>query len=378
MKILVHADKFYPDMGGVESRVRRISQYLHQAGETVTVITRTPREGDAPLPFRVVRRPSRRTLRALIHDSDLVYMNGFDASLFLWSKIMRKKVVMTYFDLTPICPKGTKMKWNGPCLENASLRACLPCLKKSGEFKIVRRLLRPPLKYAISLFIDRNVCISGFGYRRYPLFKKHLIENGIDTGLFIPDADKQGGLPPAVLFVGRLVPEKGCQVLIEALSLCTASGVPFRLTICGEGPYRSTLEEMIDRHHLRESVKFFGPAGETELIQQMQQADIVVVPSLWDEVFGNVTIEAMSCGCAVVASDVGGLGDIARKCGLVFERGDSRGLAAALKTLLKDEKLRIQVGKKCRQLAVEEYDWNTMGNKYHTLFRSLAPSSANK
>lgn len=372
ISILVHADRFYPDLGGVESRVRRICQYLHQAGESVTVVTNTPEPGDAPPPFRIVRRPSPRTLRELIRRADVVYMNGFDAALFLWSRIMRKKIVMTYFDLTPICPKGTKMKWDGPCVENASLGACFPCLRKSGELKVVRRLFRPVLKHWLSFLMDANVCNSVFGYRRFPLHNKRLIENGIDTQLFVPAAETEQNRIPVVLFVGRLVPEKGCQVLIDALGRCASSDIPFRLVICGDGPYQPELETLIGQQRLAGSAGFFGPAQETELIRLMQQADIVVVPSLWDEVFGNVAVEAMSCGCAVVASDVGGLGYLTKKCGMVFARGNARELATALERLLTDTALRRQLGAQCRRVAEEEYDWNLMGQKYHRLFEDLA------
>ena len=96
-----------------------------------------------------------------------------------------------------------------------------------------------------------------------------------------------------------------------------------------------------------------------------------MVPSLWDEVFGNVAIECMSCGCPVIASDVGGLGHIAKKGGIVFDRGNVSDLAARLETLLCDAELRKQLGHMARQAAISEYDWNIMGHEYRQLFLDL-------
>jgi glycosyltransferase involved in cell wall biosynthesis len=270
-----------------------------------------------------------------------------------------------------ICPKGDKMKGDQPCTVDMCLEECIPCLKSAGELKPIRRLFRPEIKTILSHFIDANVCTSRFSMEEYRLANKHFIQYGIDTDLFVPAEGKKGTDPVRLLFVGRLVPEKGCQLLLQALYKLRNDGNDVVLSVCGDGTYRPQLEALAKRLDLRDLVSFHGELSGQKLINTMQEADISVVPSLWEEQFGLTAAEAMSCGLPVVGSLGGGLQWIVKEGGLGFERGDLEGLTRNLDYLISHPEIREKMGHEARQLAVEKYSLRRMNDQHLQLIESL-------
>jgi phosphatidylinositol alpha-mannosyltransferase len=109
-----------------------------------------------------------------------------------------------------------------------------------------------------------------------------------------------------ILFLGRLVPRKGCEVLLEAVrQLSEHAGLPpFRVLVCGSGPQESKLKKFVAKNKLRDIVSFMGFVDETEKISYYASADISVFPSSGGESFGIVLLEAMASGkAAVLAGD---------------------------------------------------------------------------
>ena len=129
------------------------------------------------------------------------------------------------------------------------------------------------------------------------------------------------------LFVGRLSAEKGVTTLIDA-----AATVPdVRVRIAGDGPDRPALEER-RRARGATNVELLGSLPRDDVLDLMQRARVLVVPSAWREPFGYVTIEAMACGLPVIASDRGGLRELVdASVGRVFRAGDARALAEHLR-----------------------------------------------
>jgi len=372
LRILIYNDRFAPGIGGVETLVALLARYLHDRGERVVIVTGTP--GGAASPLRVVRRPSRRELRRLVLESDLVHLHSFHARLLGAAKLMRRRLVYTYHDLTPICPNGTKLEPGGPCLHRAGVLVCHRCLRAGGTPRRARKLLRPVVKALLSVLIDANVCESPFALRRYPLWRKRLIPCGIDTTLFCPSPAPPAAGRPRVVFVGRLVREKGCDVLLRALRRCEERGVAPDLDVVGTGPELTQLSDLARGLGLGPRVRFHGDRVGQALVEVVRGADVAVVPSIWDEPFGLVAVEAFSCGVPVIAADVGGLGELVRGVGLTFPRGDAARLAAELERLLSDPALRRSMADHGRREAVEKYDHHTMGAAYHRLYRELLES----
>ena len=371
MRVLICAEDFYPTTGGIQTSSSLIGIYLSNKNVEVTVITKTPSSDGHPFPFFVERNPSKKKLKSIINNVDVILMNGFDFYVFFYAKLRRKIISVTYRDLTMICPKGTKWRIDGPCLIRASPGPCFRCLKESNEPKIVTRLLRPLIKSILSLFVDANICTSLFGYERYKLWRKRLIFNAIDASKFCPSPSKGVNSIPQLLFIGRLIPEKGCQTLLESLKILKDKGISFRLSICGEGPFEPTLKKLMEKYDLTSEVKMCGNQTGKKLIDIIQKTDISIVPSLIDEPFGLTSIEAMSCGVPVIAANVGGLGRIVEEAGYVFERGDANGLATHIERLTRDSKLRAKVGARSRELVLRKYDWKQLGKNYLDLFTEL-------
>ena len=374
LRILIYNERFAPSVGGVETLVALLAGYFHDRDEQVVVVTETSGDETDAFAFRVVRRPSHRELRQLVRESELVHLHSFHARLLAAAKLKRRRVVYTYHDLTPICPNGTKLEPSGPCLHRAGPLVCHRCLREGGADRRGRKLLRPIVKSVLSVFMDANVCVSGFALRRYPLWRKQLIASGIDTTLFRPSRSDPSDEQQRIVFVGRLLREKGCDVLLRALRLCSDKGVPFDLDIVGSGPERADLTDLAHRLELDQRVHFHGEMVGQALVEIVQAAHVAVVPSIWDEPFGLVAVHAFSCGLPVIAAEVGGLGELVEGVGLTFPRGDSEQLALQLERLSSDATRRRRLADRGRREALEKYDHRAMGAAYHRLYRQLLES----
>jgi glycosyltransferase involved in cell wall biosynthesis len=176
--------------------------------------------------------------------------------------------------------------------------------------------------------------------------------NGLDTEHFRPLPKlRPPELAGASLVVGvvcALRPEKGLPTLLEAFSK-VASGPPsalrsgLRLAVVGSGPMLQPLQEISVRLGLQNKCHF--EPSTADVARWLRAIDIFVLPSL-SEALSNALMEAMACGCAVVASQVGGNPELVSDgtTGLLFPAGDSEALAHRLERLIGDDELRSRVG----------------------------------
>lgn len=169
-------------------------------------------------------------------------------------------------------------------------------------------------------------------------------------------------------YCGRVSPEKGVHHLLAALA-CLPAG--FRLVVAGDGPQRGELEEEAARLGLAPRVRFLGFVEHPEEV--MGASDAVVVPSLWQEAFGRVVAEAMGQGVPVVASRVGGMGELFTHGaeGLYVEPGNAQQLTEALADLAADEGRRRAMGERARRLAAERYAMGRVVEQYSGLYQEL-------
>jgi len=126
-----------------------------------------------------------------------------------------------------------------------------------------------------------------------------------------------------LLFVGRLIPGKGGDLLIEALQILKARGRDIGLRVLGEGPERARLQELARGL----PVEFEGIKTRKELAEIFNQHRVLVIPSMCDETFGLIALEGLACGCQVIAANDGGLPEAIGPCGRIFPRGDAKALA---------------------------------------------------
>ena len=197
--------------------------------------------------------------------------------------------------------------------------------------------------------------------------------NGVDGDKFqLKDrfeTRKRLGLPldkKIILYVGNWVPEKGVDVLTEAIGKLKAKGhEEVCLTLVGSGPLEAKLREIVLHHGLESQVMFCGRKSHTEVPDWMAAADIFCLPSL-REGCPNVILESLSCGRPVVASRVGGVPELLdARNGLMTEAGDSGELAATLELALEkvwdDTELRETVAQR---------SWEEVGKGYYATLES--------
>jgi glycosyltransferase involved in cell wall biosynthesis len=147
--------------------------------------------------------------------------------------------------------------------------------------------------------------------------------------------------PYDIVFAGRLEDFKGPQILIAAMPAVLAAHPHARLTIAGTGPLAPSLRRLAAELAVGHAVQFVGWQTPAQLAPLLAGAAVAAVPSLWPESFGLSAVEALAAGCAVVATDSGGLADVIRhgETGLLVSPADPAALAAAINTLLGDQEL---------------------------------------
>ena len=191
------------------------------------------------------------------------------------------------------------------------------------------------------------------------------IPHGVDTSRFRPEKPAAPGCD--ILAIGRLVPKKGLDVLIEAVA--GLAGV--HLGIVGAGPEESALRARAEALRLEQRVAWLGPASHAELPRLLSGAKVVAVPSVQDATgdrdgLPNVVLEALASGCAVVASDISAIPTaiVHARTGLLVPPGDPRALARALARALENPELRRGLGSEGRRHVEESFSLDQCGRRF--------------
>lgn len=163
-----------------------------------------------------------------------------------------------------------------------------------------------------------------------------------------------------LLFVGRLVPDKGCDVLLKALLKLRKWQMFPKLNVIGDDGRHGVSalpewRELAKNMGLEDQVTFLGGMPSHEVAAAMRASRILVIPSTWLEPFGIVALEGLACGCKVIASAHGGLREACGDFATYFENGNDDSLAIALKSALtepdKNENLALSAHLKAHQAA---------------------------
>jgi glycosyltransferase involved in cell wall biosynthesis len=192
----------------------------------------------------------------------------------------------------------------------------------------------------------------------------------VATELFSPGNSRDG---QRLLFVGRLNPQKGVDHLLHAMSEMKSA---VTLDIVGDGPSRSSLEELSRELGLEPRVRWHGQVQQSELPRFYQSATAVVVPSA-EEGLGLVAVEALLCETPVVAFDSGGLRDVVQhgKTGLLVEAGNRAALASALDGLLAADGRGRDLGRAGRLYALSAFAPESAARRYAEIYRQVLGSN---
>jgi len=194
---------------------------------------------------------------------------------------------------------------------------------------------REKLKLRIARRATKNIAVSDAVARAIGA-PCTVIPNPYDAAVFFSDSTQR---THNLVFVGRLVSDKGVDVLLTALAILRDRGLPSTgLTIAGDGPDRARIIALAEHLRVEKQVTFTGWKSQSEVASLLRRHTILVIPSLIAEGFGLVALEAIASGCVVIGSDAGGLPEAIGPCGVTFPTGDPVALACRIKELLTDER----------------------------------------
>jgi glycosyltransferase involved in cell wall biosynthesis len=178
------------------------------------------------------------------------------------------------------------------------------------------------------------------------------ILNGIDEQVFAAPPPPRDEQQLRVLAAAHLIPEKGVHRALDAVAGLIRDRIPVRLQVAGDGPQRASLERQAVELGIQSSVEFLGLRDDVPDL--MRQAHVFVHPATLGEAFGFTVAEAMAAGCAVIASQVGGIPELLkhRETGLLVAPGSADAIIAAATEIFHDPDLRIRLGAAARDYAL--------------------------
>ncbi len=307
MKILLSSYVFAPSIGGIETVSTLLAPEFIKAGHEVILITLTGKQDDVERPYPVIRRPSPAKLIELILWCDVYFQNNISLMLAWPMLLVARPWVVAHHT------------WIRPYGERFTLRARLKTF-----------LLRH----------SHNATISRAIAERIPV-PSTIVGNPYDDQVYKQRPEIPRNLE--LVYLGRLVSDKGVDTLIHALLQLKRWNLSPRLTVIGSGSEERVLRQLARTLRVEDQVHFAGAKQPREISRLLNAHQVLVVPSRMPEPFGIVVLEAIACGCVIVASRAGGLPDAVGKCGITYEIADLQALTNSLKLVLTKPELRSEI-----------------------------------
>jgi phosphatidylinositol alpha-mannosyltransferase len=355
VKIGIVTQSYYPRYGGVTENVFHTARELRARGHDVKIITSRFRSGETNHSEDVYR----------IGYNLLIPWNGAFADLTVGVHLARQMralfeehefdVVHTHCPLVPTLPLLAVD--HAPCPRVGTFHS-------TGERSLAFEVFHRQLERRIER-LDGKIAVSRtareFVARYFP-GDYRVIPNGVDVNRFRPGVAPHPGLREPgcvhILFVGRLDPRKGVDVLLGAMpEVLERTRGRARLLLVGDSYLRARFEHSVPSS-ARRAVRFLGHVPSTDLPGYYAAADIFVSPATGKESFGIVLVEAMASGRPVVASDIPGYRSVITPDvdGVLVPPHDPRSLARAIAHLAGDETLRAELAARGRRRA-QDFSW---------------------
>ena len=389
--------------GGMNVYVRDLTQALGRLGIHVDVFTRSQDEHvphvlhDLGYGNRVVHIPAGPEVP--IPKEELVaYIPQFVEGIqsFAAEKGSRYDLIHSHYWMSGLAGSSLKDAWDIPMvhmfhtLGEMKNRVAKSPAEKEGKYRIEveNQLLGIADKIVAATLAERAQLEWLY---KADVKKITIIPPGVDVSHFYPipvdEARAFIGVEPGdqmVLYVGRIEPLKGVDILIQAMSCLNfreiTSNGPILLTIIGGDPdvdpadmsvEMARLQKMCNDLCMGKMVIFLGKRGQDTLPYYYSAADVVVMPSHYES-FGMVALEAMACGTPVIASQVGGLAFLVQNgvTGYHVPDDDPGELCGRLKQLLGDRELRETLGSQANSYA-QEYAWEKIADQIVTLYKDI-------
>jgi glycosyltransferase involved in cell wall biosynthesis len=339
LKILIYSRTFWPNVGGQETIMEILAEEFSAAGHQVKVVTQAAVEVERNQNYEVIRSPTVKSYVQALRWSDVclcasVSLRGLPPMI-----IARTPLVISH---QTYC--------------------------SSDHFSMVSEFKKTVARFS------SNICCSR-AVQSYTPGRSIVIPNTYRAEIFKEYSDVSKDLD--IVFVGRLVSDKGVSDLIEAMRELGRAGFRPHLSIVGDGPERSATVTRVEELGLERQVTFTGLKTGSELARFVARHRVMAVPSRWAEPFGIVALEGIACGCAVVGTALGGLPEAIGPCGVTVPNTDAAAMARALKSLLEDEGL-LASYRSCAPLHLARHSRATVARDYLDVLGSAAglPSRA--
>lgn len=382
MRILILNSEYPPLGGGAGNASANLGRAFARAGHTVAVMT----AAYAALPkiernevgrgrsFEVHRVPA---LRRRAERSGALEQVSFmlGASLAGLGLVRRFKpdVQMAFFGV----PCGAVSLWLKICSGVpyvVSLRGGDVPGFRPYDFASYHRLIGPLVRLVwknAAAVVANSDGLRALAQKFDPATQIEIIPNGVDLDDYTPGSRDEGGSQAVrILFAGRVVYQKGLDILLEALA--GIEDIDWRLTIAGDGPLRPALEELAFRKGLQERIAFKGWLEKPALHKEYREAQVFAFPSR-DEGMPNAVLEAMASGLPVAATRIAGNEELVvdGETGYLVSVGDASGLQVALRRLLAEPAGRARMGEAARRRVQGAYSWENTASKYIDLFTRI-------
>ena len=373
MRILILNSEFPPLGGGAGKASQHLAQELSALGHEVTLLTSAfkglpwDEEQDG---VRIIRIPTpRRFLHRSTAFEQLLFMLGLTLWGFFWNLSLKPDAILAFFG----APSGVAA-W----VWNWFRRTPYVVLLRGGDvpgfrpydFAHLHRMLAPLLRRVwrgAAAVVANSQGLKALGTTFEPQVPIRVIPNGVSA---MGALDKRVWSPARMLFVGRLVYQKGLDVLFDALA--ELSDLEWDLDIVGDGPRMNWLQQRAQELGLAERVRFLGWQAREALPAIFTRANLFAYPSR-HEGMPNALLEAMAAGLPSVATRIAGNEELIEDGvnGYLVAPEDAVVMKEKLAVLLKDEVARKKMGAAARRKAEQDYTWEAAAKAYADLLHEI-------
>lgn len=372
------------EVGGVETYLKNLKEGLIQSGHQVKIMTSEPPLGSQAFSDYIFKGVNQKSLFRIfpyvfnIHaynelkrvlkefKPDIVHLHriSYHTSPSILPLLDKYIVVMTAHN-NELIRSDELIKFTRKCKHSYN-DICINCVV---VYKYIPELIRNMLFKLFSKNIKLFITPSKYIYKT--LTSKFdnvmLVYNGIQLLKY-----KHISNTNTALYVGRLSQEKGVSILIKAISIVVKNNPKIKLLVIGDGNEKNNLIKLTKELGLDKHITFLGKMKHKKLQMYYEQATVVIVPSLWNEPFGLVGVEAMSVGRPVIASRVGGIPEWLDdgKTGFLVDPCNSEQIAEKVIKLFSDRKLIELMGKNARKKA-EQFSMDKHVIKIESIYKDV-------
>jgi len=393
VRVLFVTERWFPQGGGGEIDHHGIASFLAKAGLEVFVLT-----GKSPSLPKEIPHPFKFLLRLpmnYIPDEKFHFANLLKRIFFIFKLSKKTVFIVRKFNIdlihtsTPLL--STLLFFIGKCLKRPLITSnfsyflnrwqkILNTYFKAKLFEIIE-LISYKLPYSCLISVSPKFIelVGRYGIKTSMVH----IPNAVDFEIFNPYVDSKNTrekyLPSdgkyLISFIGRLVPQKGTDVLIKAIPHVNSFVNNCMYLIVGEGTHREKLENIAKKLSIK-NIAFIGVIQYSEIPELISASDIIILPSLGAEGSPRVILEAMACGKPVIATKIRGVEDliIDGKTGVLVEEGNVHQISEAVISLLRNKQNREEIGKNAYEFVKDKFAWKHVGNETLQIYRQAISS----